>query len=71
MSGSDGRPGSIPKARRPLVVGLCLLVGVVMILAGLLVNLLTDSAVQWNLLFYIAGVTVLCIAAYLWVRLSN
>lgn len=71
MSGTNGPPGSIPKARRPLVVGLCLLVGALMIVAGLLVNLFTDSAVQWNLLFYITGVIVLCIAGYLWVRLSN
>jgi hypothetical protein len=71
MSGSSGPPGSIPKARRPLVVGLLLLIGAVMIGAGLLVNFFTNSAVQWNLLFYIAGIVVLCCAAYLWVRLSN
>ena len=71
MSRPDGPPGSIPRARRPLVVGLCLLIGVVMIGAGLLVNLLTHTPVQWVLLCYIAGSITLCCAAFLWVRLSN
>ena len=71
MSGNDGRPGSIPRARRPLVVWLCLAIGAAIIVLGLLVSLFTDSSVQWNLLLYIAGVVVLCCAAYLWVRLAN
>jgi len=54
-----------------MVVGLCLLIGIVMIVAGLLVNLITDTPVQWVLLFYIAGVIVLFYAAFLWVRLSK
>jgi hypothetical protein len=71
MSTEEGGPGSIPRARRPMVVGLCLLIGIVMIVAGLLVNLITDTPVQWVLLFYIAGVIVLFYAAFLWVRLSK
>ena len=71
MSTRDGQPGSIPRRRRPLVAWLTILIGVVMIVAGLLVNLLTHTDVQWALLFYIAGIIVLCYAAFLWVRLSN
>jgi Protein of unknown function (DUF3040) len=71
MNKPDGGPGSIPRSRRPLVVGLCLLIGIVTILAGLLVNMATDTPVQWVLLCYIAGFIVVCYAAFLWVRLSN
>jgi hypothetical protein len=70
MTAPDGQPGSIPRAR-PLGAGPCVSIGMVMIVAGLPINLVTHTPVQWVLLCYIAKFITLCYACFLWVRLSN
>lgn len=68
---SEHSYGSIPRNRRRLAVGMWVGVGLAVVVGGLVVNLVTHSAVNWAALLYAAGFVMMVFAAYLWFRLSD
>ena len=71
MTKPQRRYGSIPTPRRRLAVGVCLLLGVVIIIAGLLISWFTDTPVRWGWLMVAVGFAIGFTALYMWIRLSD
>lgn len=71
MRNEPHRYGSVPRSRRPLFIGACLAMGVLAFIAGIAVNWVTGSAVEWAWLVAAVGFTVGVFAIYLWIRLSD
>lgn len=71
MRKDEGHYGSVPRSRRPLMVGALVAVAVIVVVAGLIVNWTTGTSVHWGWLLVAAGFVVGVYALYLWIRLSD
>lgn len=71
MDNEPRRYGSVPRSRRPLFAGLCLAIGVLTFIAGLVVNWVTGDPVEWVWLMAAVAFAMGGFAIYLWIRLSD
>jgi hypothetical protein len=63
--------GRTARDKRLFAVVLCVVIGALVIVGGILVAAFTHIPVQWSPLLYATGVVILCYAAFLWVRLTR
>ena len=71
MGDHEGHYGSVPPSRRRLLVVALLSLVVLIVGAGLVINLITGTSVRWGWLLVAVGFAGGMYALYLWIRLSD
>jgi len=60
-----------PGSRRRLAVWLIVGFGLIFLLAGVIVSLVTGTAFSWGAIFLIGGVILFLFAGFVWIRLAE